>query len=73
MIALVAPTDIKQLDWSQNHIIRIIFGLKKYESVREIKDRYKLLTVTELHTYELLKLPVKILRNEVHSECLIIF
>ena len=37
--------------------------------MREVKDRYKLLTVTELHTYELLKLLVKILRNEVQCEC----
>ena len=67
--ACANKTDIKQLDWAQNHIIRIIFGLKKYESVREVKDRFKLLTVTELHTYELLKILVKILRNEVQSEC----
>ena len=67
--ACANKTDIKQLDRSQNHIIRIIFGLKKYESVREVKDRFKLLTVTELHTYELLKILVKLLRNEVQSEC----
>ena len=47
----------------------MIFGLKKYESGREVKDRFKLLTVTELHTYELLKILVKILRNEVECEC----
>ena len=45
----------KQLNWSQNHIIRIILGLKKFNSVRDVREKLKLLTPIELHLYELLK------------------
>ena len=60
-------SELKQLNWSQNHIIRIIFGLKKFNSVRDVREKYKLLTPMELHLYELLKLMSKSLRQS--SDC----
>ena len=48
--------ELKQLNWSQNHKIGIIFGLKKFNSVREVIEKHKLLTPVELHQYELIKL-----------------
>ena len=56
-------SELKQLKWSQNHIIRIIVGLKKFSGVRDVREKYKLLTLIELHLYELLKLMSKSLRQ----------
>ena len=60
-------SELKQLNSSQNHIIRIIFGLKKFSSVRDVREKYKLLTPMDLHLYELLKLMSKSLRQS--SDC----
>ena len=51
----LGKSELKQLNWSQNHIIRIILGLKKFNSVRDVREKFKLLTPIELHLYELLK------------------
>ena len=51
----------------QKITIRIIFGLKKFNSVRDVREKYKLLTPMEFHLYELLKLMSKSLRQS--SDC----
>ena len=60
-------SELKQLNWSQTHTIRIKFGLKKFNSVHDVREKYKLLTPMELHLYELLKLMSKSLRQS--SDC----
>ena len=56
-------SELKQLNYSQNHLIRIMFGVKKFNSVRDVREKYKLLKPMELHLYELLKLMSKSLRQ----------
>ncbi len=50
-----SKTKMIQLEKVQKMIWRIIFGKKKYESINEIRQKYRLLNVTELHMYALTK------------------
>ena len=49
-------TDLKDQEWSQNTILRIIFSLKKSESLRDLKNREKIYSIFEEDIYELFKI-----------------
>ena len=50
------------LERVQKLVWRIIFGIRKYDSINAIRQKHKLLNVRELHVYELLKILSKNLR-----------
>ena len=47
-------------------MVRIVFGLKKHDSIKILREKFHILTLKLLHLKELLKLLVKILRPESH-------
>ena len=57
-------TSLMQLEKQQKYLLRIIFGLRKHQSTSDIRNKFKIPLVRELHLYELLKLLSKILRRE---------
>ena len=64
-----STTELKRRNWSLNQIIRIIFWLKKFNSVREFREKINLLSTLELHLYELLKLRSKSLGPSIDCGC----
>ena len=61
-------TALDPLELKLKHLLRIVFGLKRYDSVSSLREKFHILTVKELHLKELLKLLVKTLRRESHLE-----
>ena len=57
-------TDLKDLEWSQNKILRNIFSLKKSESLRDLKNREKIYSIFEIHIYELFKIMSRCVRQD---------
>ena len=57
-------TSLMQLEKQQKYLLRIIFGLRKHQSTSDIRNKFKIPLVRELHLYELLILLSKILRRE---------
>ena len=53
-----------KLIWPQNHILRIIFGLQKFESVSKVKENLIILNTPELHLYGLIEVLSKVLRQD---------
>ena len=49
-------------------MLRIVFGLKKHNSVSSLREKFHNLTVNKLHLKYLLKLLLKTLRRESHLE-----
>ena len=56
-------SNLMPLERVQKLVWRIIFGIRKYDSINAIRQKHKLLNVRELHVYELLKILSKNLRN----------
>ena len=61
-------TSLAELEKQQKMLIRIIFGLRKHQSTAELRYKFKIPLVRELHLYELLKLFAKILMNKHSSK-----
>ena len=61
-------TDLKDLEWSQNKILRIIFSLEKSESLRDLKNREKNFSIFEIHIYELFKIMSSCVRQDHNNE-----
>ncbi len=66
-------TILLHLEKTQKMIWRIIFGIKKYESVNETRQKYRLLNVRELHLYELTKVLSKNLQKNDDTNTLSTF
>ena len=61
-------TDLKDLEWSQNKILRIIFSLEKSESLRDLKNREKIFSIFEIHIYELFKIMSRCVREDHNNK-----
>ena len=61
-------TDILALEKIQILVWRILFGVKKFSSINNIRKKHRLLLIRELHVYELMKCLSKIIRNEHNTE-----
>ena len=61
-------TDLKNLLWSQNQILRIKFSLKKSEGLRDLKNRGKIYSFVEIHIYELYKIMTRYVRQDHINE-----
>ena len=46
---------------------RMFFGVKKFNSITSIRQKHRLLSIRELHVYELMKSLSKTIRNERHN------
>ena len=60
-------TDLLALEKIQILLWRILFGIKKFNSINNIRQKHRLLSIRELHVYELMKCLSKIIRNEQHN------
>ena len=56
-------TDLLALEKIQILVWRILFGVKKFNSINNIRQKHRLLSIRELHVYELMKCLSKIIRN----------
>ncbi len=65
-----SKTKLLHLEKVQKMIGRIIFGIKKYESNRQTRQKYRLLNIRELHLYELIKVLSKILHKNEETNTL---
>ena len=63
-------TKLVHLEKVQNMIWRIVFGIKKYESLNATKQTYRLLNARELHVYELTNVLSKIHQDKDESTTL---
>ena len=61
-------TKLLKLEARQKQIIRNCFCLRKFNSLQEIKEKYKICYIRELHIYELLKLLTQIIRRTHSSQ-----
>ena len=58
-----ANSDIKKLNNKIKHLVRIIYGKRKFESIENFRIAAKNYNIEELHLYELLKLVIKKIRE----------
>ena len=54
-----AKSDIKKLNNKIKHLVRIVYGKRKFESIENFRIAAKIYNIEELHLYELLKLVIK--------------
>ena len=54
-----AKSDIKKLNIKIKHLVRIIYGKRKFESIENFRIAAKIYSIEELHLYELKKLVIK--------------
>ena len=45
----------------------MLFGVKKFNSINNIRQKHRLISIREQHVYELMKCLSKIKRNEQHN------
>ena len=57
-------SDISLIDSKLKKLIRIIFNKRKFNSVSDLRRKVNLFLAKELHLYEVLKLLIKMLRDE---------
>ena len=57
-------SDISLIDSKLKKLIRIIFNKRKFNSVSDLRRKFNLFLAKELHLYEVLKLLIKMLRDE---------
>ena len=55
------------LEKIQKLVWRTLFGVKKINSINNIRQKHPLLSIRELHVYELMKCLIKTIRNEHHN------
>ena len=58
-----AKSDIKKLNNKIKHLVRIVYGKRKFESIENFRIAAKIYNIEELHLYELLKLVIKKIRE----------
>ena len=61
-------TDLLALEKIHILVWRILFGVKKSNSINNIRQKHRLLSIRELHAYELMKCLSKIIRNEQKTQ-----
>ena len=60
-------TDLLALEKIQKLVWRILYGVKKFNSINNIRQKHRLVSIRELHFYELMKCLSKTIRNEHHN------
>ena len=58
-----AKSDIKKLNNKIKHLVRIVYGKRKFESIENFRIAAKIYNIVELHLYELLKFVIKKIRE----------
>ena len=58
-----AKSDIKKFNNKIKHLVRIIYGKRKFESIVNFRIAAKIYNIEELHLYELLNLDIKKIRE----------
>ena len=53
-----AKSDINKITNKIKHLVRIIYGKRKFESIENFRIAAKIYNIEELHLYELLKLVI---------------
>ena len=63
-------SSITKIDQMVKRLIKIISFKTKYESIRDFREKNRMYLASELHTYELFKLLLKIFKNQCEVEAL---
>ena len=64
-------TDLLALEKIQELVWRILSGVKKFNSINNLRQKHRLLSIRELLVYQLMKCLSKTIRNEHHNTELI--